>query len=347
MAATPADPYRAVFDAAPDGILLVDSKGTIVEANPQALRLFGYSVEELVGESIEALVPATLRGVHRTHRNEYLENPRARPMGIGMELSGLRSDGVRIPVEISLSPVPFPEGPRVIAVVRDLTERRRLKGFGIAAIEAAEEERRRIARELHDDTAQTLVALLMRLSALQRRPEVEALAEDLEALRDGLQDAVEGVRRIARGLRPPELQDVGLAAALRSFVRSLPASGKVDLELDGSEALLGPDRSLAVYRIAQEATSNAIRHAGAERIGVGIRLEPEGRQVRLEVADDGAGFDLEAIESPGGGLGLIGMEERAQSVGGRLDVDSEPGGGTRVRVYFPVQRTATREEPDG
>lgn len=328
--------YREVFDAAPDGILLVDSRGIVRQANPQAARLFGYQTDELIGESVELLVPAALRVAHRRHRESYVENPHTRPMGIGMELAGVRRDGARIPVEISLSPLTSSRGDMVIAMVRDLTEQRRLKGFGVAALNAAEEERRRIARELHDETAQALAALLMNLTVLQRSLNDEKLSEEVATLRTRLIDTTEGVRRIARGLRPPELEDVGLAPALRSFVRERFAPGMVDMDFDGSQARLTLEQSLVAYRIAQEALSNAMRHAGAKAVRLTMRESVDHHEVVLEIVDDGVGFELERITEPGAGLGLIGMEERAQIAGGRLELESEPGKGTCVRVRIPV-----------
>ena len=328
--------FRAVFEAAPDGILLVDPEGVILRANSRALELFGSREEELVGEPVELLVPATLRALHRKHRKGYIENPHTRPMGIGMELSGIAKSGKPLPVEISLSPLDSSVGQAVIVVVRDLTERRRLKGFGVAALNAAEEERRRIARELHDETAQELAALLMHLAVLQRRLPTAALAEEVERLRGRVTEAVEGVRRIARGLRPPELEDVGLAAAIRSFVRSRFPAGAVKLEFDGSEARLELTQSLVAYRIAQEALTNAARHGRAKEVRLRILSSKEADEVVIEVVDDGVGFDLESIGERDSGLGLIGMEERAQIGGGRLELRSEVGGGTQVRAYLPV-----------
>lgn len=332
-----AEDYRKVFDAAPDGILLVDSQGVVRQANLQAARLFGYEPGELIGQAVELLVPATLRVAHRRHRETYVENPHTRPMGIGMELAGVRKDGARIPVEISLSPLKSSQGDMVIATVRDLTERQRLKGFGVAALNAAEEERRRIARELHDETAQALAALLMNLTVLQRSLHDADLSKEVATLRTRLIEATEGVRRIARGLRPPELEDVGLAAALRSFVRERFPSGTVEVEFDGSQSRLTLEQSLVAYRIAQEALSNAVRHAGAEHVRLTLREDADGGEVVLEVEDDGAGFELERVTEPGAGLGLIGMEERAQIAGGRLELESERGRGTCVRVRIPVK----------
>jgi signal transduction histidine kinase len=224
----------------------------------------------------------------------------------------------------------------VIAVVRDLTERKRLKGFGVAALNAAEEERRRIARELHDETAQALAAVLMNLTVLQKRLGEDPATNEVAVLRGRVTEIVEGVRRIARGLRPPELEDVGLAAALRSFVRERFEPGLVAIDLDGSETRLSPEQGLVVYRIAQEALANAVRHSKADRVRIAMHESSDRSEVVLEVEDDGVGFDLEKPVEPGAGLGLIGMEERAQIAGGRLEFETRPGAGTKVRVWIPV-----------
>jgi len=330
------DRYEAVFRAAPDGILLVEADGTIAEANPEALRLFGYSSAELVGQSVDILVPEGVRGGHKRHRTEYLRNPHPRPMGIGLELQAVGKNGVRIPVEISLSPLSSGQGGRIIAIVRDLTERRRLKGFGAGALRAAEEERRRIARELHDDTAQSMASLLMRLRVLEKRLAGHPALEDIGRMRAWLHDTMEGVRRIARGLRPPELEDVGLAAALRRFVRERFDGTTVEFEFDGAEDHLAPEQQLVLYRIAQEALSNAVRHGGAGHVQLMIGRDSASRGVRMQIVDDGRGFEPEAAGEPGSGLGLVGMDERAQLAGGRLRVESRPGEGARISVVLPL-----------
>jgi len=330
------DRYEAVFRAAPDGILLVEADGTIAEVNPEALRLFGYTSAELVGQSVDILVPEGLRAGHERQRAEYVQRPHPRPMGTGLELQAVGKNGVRIPVEISLSPLSSGQGGRVIAIVRDLTERRRLKGFGVGALRAAEEERRRIARELHDDTAQSLAGLLMRLRVLERRLEGHPAVEDVGRMRTWLHDTMEGVRSIARGLRPPELEDVGLAAALRRFVRERFSGMAVEFEFDGAEDHLAPEQQLVLYRIAQEALSNAVRHGGAGHIRLMIGGDSGSGGVRMQIVDDGRGFEPESAGEPGAGLGLVGMDERAQLAGGRFRVESRPGDGTRISVILPL-----------
>lgn len=339
--------YRLVFEAAPDGILVVDDEGRIRDLNPQLEDLFEYDRSELLGREVELLVPDRIRSEHRGHRHEYQESPHRRPMGIGMRLTGRKKDGTEFPVEISLSPVRRDDEVHVIAVVRDVTERLRLRRFGTRTLKAAEDERRRLARELHDDTAQRLATVLLRLRLAGNVEDDEGQRAILDEIRDEIHATMEGIRRIARGLRPPALEDVGLVAAIQAHVRGTSEASEVDvrLETEGDPAelnrRLSPDQRLIVYRVIQEALSNAVRHSRTDRAMV--RLGADGDRLRVVVEDRGKGFDPAAVRRRGEGLGLVGMEERVTSVGGRLELDSEYGRGTRVVAEIPI-RNATREE---
>jgi PAS domain S-box-containing protein len=210
-----ADEYRAIFEASPDGCLVVDSEGVIRDANPQVEALFGWSRGDLLGKPVEMLVPEAQRPGHGHHRSTYVANSHVRPMGAGLDLSGLRRNGSRFPAEISLSPWLAADGEtRVICSVRDVSERKRLQDFSEGMLRATEDERLRIARELHDDTAQRLATLILRVRVLAEEVDAQARGTLLGHIRAELGDALEGVQRVARGLRPPELTEVGLAAAL-------------------------------------------------------------------------------------------------------------------------------------
>jgi two-component system, NarL family, sensor histidine kinase UhpB len=218
------------------------------------------------------------------------------------------------------------------------TYRQRLRDVAARALHAEEEERKRIARELHDDTAQTLAALLIRMRVARVTEDAEARAALLEQFRVEVGEALERVRRFARGLRPPALDELGLVPALESHIRGLGESvgAAIRLEADPVEDLLPPQAELALYRIAQEALSNAIRHADAAEIQV--RVERDDDAVSLSVTDDGRGFRPEAVlaGAGGAGLGLFGMQERAAYVGGRVEIRSRPGAGTRVVITVPT-----------
>jgi len=328
--------YQAVFDASPDGILIVDEEGVIRDANPKTVDLFGYTRDELVGSPVELLVPPEDRERHPAQRDEFMRTPRTRGMGAGLDLRGVRKDGRQIPVEIGLRPMQTDQGRFVIAAIRDVSERRRLRRLSVGYLQIIEEERRRIARELHDDIAQCLAALLIRLRVLRRSEDPETQGRLLDEMHHELTTAVEGVRRISRGLRPPALEDLGVEAAIRSHLRSFLQESplELDLQIETVEDLLSLDRQLVVYRVIQEAVSNVVRHARASRVGVEVRRSEGG--VEVVVTDDGVGFDPEGTFLDGAGLGLVGMDERARLAGGRLQITSKAGEGTQVELRIPV-----------
>ncbi|TVP43405.1 MAG: PAS domain-containing sensor histidine kinase [Gemmatimonadales bacterium] len=346
VAEAPFRAYEAVFDASPDGIVVVDGRGRISAANPQALRMLGYTLEELVGQPVEIMVPPSVRGRHVALRDGFMERPASRPMGADMELRAIRKDGRELPVDVALRPVGKGEDRFVIAVIRDTTRERRMQTLGTGALRATEEERKRIARELHDDTAQSLAAIMMRLGVLEKTTDEGARARIHTELNDALEGLVEGVGRIARGLRPPALEDVGVEAAIRSQVRtSLEGSGiAVRLHLEPVADRLSEEAQLVVYRIVQEALSNVRRHSGATTVEVCLSVEGEGEHAHVvaTVTDDGRGFDAEGEFLAGAGLGLIGMDERARILGGRLMLSSAPGEGCMVRLRIPAPSGSSR-----
>jgi len=226
--------------------------------------------------------------------------------------------------------------------------RQRLSGIAARAMNAEEQERMRIARELHDDTAQYLAALLIRLRLIRGTDDPAARDAALDEFRTEIGEALERVRRFARGLRPPALDELGLVPALESHVRGLAESVGVAIRVDAEpiEDLLTHQAELALYRIAQEAISNAIRHAEASRVTV--RIAPEGGSVVLVVQDDGVGFRVdEAAARDDRGLGLFGMQERAAYMGGTVRIQSRPGAGTTIHATIPVSPNRRRSPGEG
>lgn len=327
--------YQTLFEHAPDGIVVVDNKGVIGDVNPAACKMFVYPADALIGHPIEVLVPESARRAHEGHRDRFMgSEPHPRPMGIGLELQARRSDGSNFPVEISLAPLSAADGGGAIATVRDVSLRRRMQDFSTGALRAAEDVRASIARDLHDDTAQQLAALMIHLKLLERAQDDEARAERIQVIRAGLEEASEGIRRTARGLRPPELEDAGLAAAVAAHARQLSEAHALQVTIDAEsvDARLKPDGLLVLYRIIQEALSNVAEHAGVKSATVTISDDDE--MVHAEILDEGRGFVMQLDR--GEGLGLIGMHERAAMVGGRLTVTSSPGEGTRIRFSLPA-----------
>lgn len=208
-------------------------------------------------------------------------------------------------------------------------ERRRA---GSAALQAQEEERARVARDLHDEVNQSLTGLLLRLEAAREAapPELEAELAETKALAN---QAMQELLSLARQLRPTALDDLGLIAAVAGQVEQL-ARGEIEAEFaaEGDFSDLDDDTQLVVYRVAQEALSNATRHSGAGHVTVRLRRsETEG--VELGVSDDGCGFAFDESE---GGLGIAGMRERALLIGAKLTIESRPGHGTTVHLVVPA-----------
>jgi two-component system sensor histidine kinase UhpB len=209
-------------------------------------------------------------------------------------------------------------------------ERRRAAS---AALDAQEEERARVARDLHDEVNQSLTGLLLRLEAARKLAPPE-LAGDLDEIRALANKAMQELLALARQLRPTVLDDLGLKAALAGHVTELERQSGIDAEFHsvGDVASLPADVQTVVYRVAQEALSNAVSHSGADRLDV--RLERRDGLVELTVADDGEGFTFDQATT---GLGLAGMRERALLVNGDLQVESRPQVGTRVRLLVPIR----------
>jgi PAS domain S-box-containing protein len=331
-----AEEYRAVFESAPDGIMVVDRQGVVRDLNPAVESLFGFAREEVLGEAVEMLLPEAFRRAHLAHRERYQRNPHPRPMGAGLELTARKKDGTEFSVEISLSPWRQDGHEWVICMVRDITERKRIQDFSEGALRSVEEERQRIARELHDDTAQRLATLMVKVRLLSKEADEAHRAHGLAELREQILETAEGVKRIARGLRPPELEEVGLRSALQVHTRGLweAAGFQVEVDMEPVEHLLDLEAKLCLYRIIQESLSNALRHSGTDRARVTIWVEDG--QVAALVEDAGRGFRADKASADGAGLGLVGMQERAVMLGGRVLVDSTPGEGTRVRIELPT-----------
>jgi signal transduction histidine kinase len=220
-------------------------------------------------------------------------------------------------------------------------DRARMRALADDVIQAGDRERASIARELHDSTAQTLAALLLELTVLTAQNSDPELRERIARIRSIVSDVLDEVRLLAHTVHPRVLDDLGLGAALQLLARESLERSNVRVTYSGPAKVTSIDNASAsaLYRVAQEAVGNAIRHARAKSIV--IRLDVGASEAELEIADDGTGFSPEVVEQRRPGLGLFTMRERAALVGGRLTLQSGVGEGTRVSVIVPARPAAS------
>jgi PAS domain S-box-containing protein len=340
---------RSILEAAMDAIITVDESQHILLFNKAAEEVFLCPRDQAVGAPLEWFIPQRFRAGHRELVLGFgASGPASRRMGQARLVRGLRRNGEEFPIEASISQI-VEHGQRLFTVIlRDVTARVRseealqksreeIQSLSLAANTAREQEKSRIARELHDELGQSLTALKIDVGWLREhegmKPEVSAKLAAMQALLDG---TVAATRRIASDLRPLMLDDLGLTAACEWQVQNFTARTGIPCELTlGVGELDLPDPyATTVFRVLQESLTNVAKHAQAERVDV--NLEREGGEVVLTVQDDGAGFDP-AQERGVNSFGLIGLRERTYLVGGELSIDSAAGGGTRVELRVPVK----------
>lgn len=335
---------EALFSMAPDGVIVVGPDGSILTANEQAQQLFGYPPQEFLGLQVEALMPGSRRAAHVEHREAFARAPVVRLMNPVQELRGVRRNGSEFVAEIGLGPLRFKNQACTIAVVRDITERKKLeaeraeqekrfRNLSRRLVEVQEAERRKLSTELHDRTSPGLAAIQINLKMLNNllstrgTEDVKALLDDTAGL---IADMTVSIREISSNLRPTVLDDGGLLPALAGYAQQFAQRTGIVVHLHTEDATgaLVPAAQSNLFRIVQEALTNCARHARARNVT--IRLSTDEDRVSLMIADDGAGFDLESLSTPG--LGLLTMRERAEFAGGSFRLETKPGQGTRILV---------------
>jgi PAS domain S-box-containing protein len=343
----------AIVDSAMDAVITVDEEQKIVLFNRAAEQVFGVARERVLGTPLDRLLPARFRGGHRGHVESFgRTGVTSRRMGDVTTLWAMRPDTEEeFPIEASISQASEAGRRYYTVILRDITLRKQaedalrrsqqeLRDLSARVLEAREEEKAHIARELHDELGQLLTALKMDLAWLRERlpagePDLAAKADGMGAMLD---QTVASTRRISADLRPLMLDDLGLADAASWLVDDFAKRSGVACRasIAAEDALQGLPKavSTAVYRAIQESLTNIARHAGASNAWVVLRVEAA--SLHVEVEDDGRGIAPEDL-AKARSLGLKGMRERVAYVGGSLEISRAPRGGTRLRLAVPLR----------
>lgn len=347
----------AMVETTTDAILMIDHEQKITLVNRATEKMFGYSRDVLMGQKIEMLIPTRFHAGHRHHVDRFGKTGSSvRQMGGEADIMGLRANGEEFSIDASISHLLEGGKPFFTVILRDITERKQVQHDleisrehlrnlydGLQTIR--EEERKRIARELHDDLGQTLGAMRIDLTLLRKSlpAHLIAVAKNAATIDSLLLSAITSVRRISSDLRPRPLDDLGLVAALQMLAEEFSQRHHIvcDVETSVNDLTLPDQIASPLFRMVQESLNNVAKHAKATHVQIRIAHSVDG--LSLSIADNGRGLsaaDTKKSES----FGLIGMRERAWAMGGSFAVNSGVGEngklncGTRVDISVPLQK---------
>lgn len=338
---------RAIFDLVPVAIWITEGEN-VVYANTACARLFGSEPRDsFAGQSLFNFLSP---GSHDLVRGKVVQALAHQDAALTLNGEIARHDGSVRQVEMVVAALPDHQRTLVQMVISDITKqaqerqallhsRHTLRELSASLVEAREEERHRIARELHDELGQRLTALKLELATLDRTDDARARADRTQAMIDLVDDTAAATRRIAMDLRPPMLDDLGLHAAIEWLAHDFERRTglRVVLQLDTVPEWIETKTATALYRIVQEALTNVVRHARATEVQIAVVLKDEA--IEITVQDNGDGFVTLPPHRPRGSFGLIGIRERVLLLGGQLNVSNAPEGGAKLLVSLPLLKT--------
>jgi PAS domain S-box-containing protein len=328
---------RAVLDATPDAIITIDSDGLIATFSAGAEKMFGYAADEAISQNVALLMPSPYREEHDEYLQLYKKTGKPRVIDRMRELKAQRKDGSKFPIQLSISEIDH--SGTFACVIRDISEKRELED---EIVKIATLEQRRIGQELHDDILQNLTGLGLLADNLKESLKVRGDSPEYllsEKIAAGIAETHTHARLIAKGLVPVPITADELIAALDELARRTEREHGVVCHFEGSTFAPISDDSVAlhIFRMAQEAVTNAIQHAQSKQIS--MQLEDKAREIILRIADDGIGIGAKRSDSTG--LGLRIMEHRCGLLGGVFSVAQRPEGGTSVLCRIPKTQSTT------
>jgi two-component system sensor histidine kinase NreB len=331
----------SIFATISDAMLVIDENGIIVKVNAALEKMTGWTNEELTGKThiCEICCGIATCTEDLTCTNCFFKQEKMP----SFEMRVKTRDGREYPVAASSAQLPPDSKGKIVLILRDMSaqlkaeKERYQQKLTNYVIQAQEKERKRIARELHDGVGQALYSILVGLNVIGQSNLNEQMKQHVAQIQQMTVKAMEEVKRMALELRPSALDDLGLLPAIRSLMKRVEQMFglKVDLDVRGNRRRYPAAVETALYRIVQEAMTNTVKYAQTDRLA--IVFEDKGSELSVTIVDDGVGFDPEQVEKTGNGLGLFGMRERAQLLGGTVEIRSAPGEGTTVFVKIPLR----------
>lgn len=325
---------QAIIDHTVDAIITINQQGIIQSFNKAAERIFGYKEAEVLGQNVNMLMPSPHRENHDQYLDNYYKTGVKKIIGTGREEQGRRKDGSIFPMVLSVSEVCWAGNKLYIGMIRDITKRRRLEN---QILEASEDERRRIGQDLHDGLGQMLtgIGLISRNIANKLEAKGAEGAEDVHRVADLVKEADEYARSLSHSLVPIDVDEEGMRYAFSQLASRAQKLFNIlcQFEMKGKIQVKKGNISLHLYRITQEAISNAVKHGAADTIK--ISLVGQDHAIELTIEDNGVGFLEKPDSEKKEGLGIHTMQYRAHILGGNFTIDKNTRGWTRVRCLIP------------
>jgi two-component system, LuxR family, sensor kinase FixL len=324
---------RSILETTVDAIITIDEDGSIRSFNSTAQQLFGYKTTDVIGQNVKMLMPEPYKREHDDYMHNYKSTGFRKIIGIGREVTGRRKDGSTFPMYLAVSEVRQQHQRFFTGIIRDMTEQHRLEQ---EVLRISEHERRRIGQDLHDGLGQMLTGIGLISANIKKRLEAEgnSVANEVEDVTRLIKEADQYARELARGLIPVEFDSEGLFTALERLTNSAQKLFNIECRLDAPQHIRFEDTTqlIHMYRIAQEAVNNAVKHGNASQVVITVIKTDS--FIRLRISDNGVGF---AEDWDGtGGLGVRIMQFRARLIGAVLDIGGRFGEGATITCTMPI-----------
>lgn len=333
---------ETILEKSVDAIITTNGEGNILSFNPAAVEMFGYQKDEVIGKKVHLLIPSFYSENQDLFLNRFTDLGDTITKGGKIDFKGLRKDGTIFHINLSVSEVPWKGERMFLGIIRDLSQKRELEK---TVLDIANEERRRIGRELHDGLGQMLTGTRMVAENLARKLKANEVpgADEVREISEMIKDADEYARTLSRGLVQVDLEKMGLCVALENLSNQIPRMYGIECSYmeNGQVEFENHHMALHIYRIVQEAVNNAVRHADANTLR--IRLSKNEFHTSVTIEDNGKGFDPHSVQRGGSGIQI--MKYRAEMLGGILDISRTEDETTRVQCIIP-NNLEHFDEPD-